>query len=76
MTISWKCAQHAQKGPTSQNWGLIQHLEIFCVKTEFQFHELYFGMILLCICWELVLGPLIEVEDGSKGYNFHADCAR
>ena len=43
------------------------------VKTEFQFHELNFGVILLCICWELVLGPLREVEDGSKGYNLHAD---
>ena len=43
------------------------------MKTEFQSHELNFGMILLCIYWELVLGPLIEVEDGSKGYNLHAD---
>ena len=27
MTISWKCAEHAQKGPTSQFWGLFGNSE-------------------------------------------------
>ena len=76
MTISWKCAEHAQKGPTSQFWGLFGDWKISKSQIKFQFHVLNFGMILLCIGWDLGLGPLIELEDGRKGYDFHLDYFR
>ena len=71
MTISWKYAEHAQKGPTSQFWGPFEDWKISKSQIKFQFHVLHFGVILLNISWELGLGLLIEVEDGIKGYNFH-----
>ena len=35
VTKSWKCAQHAQNGPTSQKLGWFQHLEISKYKLQF-----------------------------------------
>ena len=77
MTISWKCAQHVQKWPTSQDWKLFQQLKIFLsANSEKQFHDLDFGMILLSIRCELDYDPLIEIVAGMWVYNFRVDCIR
>ena len=70
MTISWKCVEHAQKGPTSQFWGIFRDLNFLSLRTDFQFQVSMFGALYLPNQAEQAQAPIGKVEDLTWYYNF------